>query len=358
MRHAALTVVLLITWLAAVPAAPDVAAGQADDLLRGWFGLNAGHLRALHRRRAVVRSLDTVDDREIATVGVVRMRVGPSFFVERMRDVESRAGSELVLETATFSTPARPGDLQALRFEADMIRALGRCRVHDCDVQLSRKALARFSGISASMRRSAAPETMRAVLADMVRDYQQRGAAALMTYADDDEEESAAVAFERLVSDPPAVLRRLPTLHDHLTRFPESTGEGIEDILYWSRDRIGPAIIVSVTHLAITGPADHGIAAAAVSRQLYASRYFDASLGITLVLDRREGSSQVCDIVYVNRSRVDVFGGIFGGLTRLVARHRVRSGMARALIALRDRLEGEFSRQGVPTAATVVTTGR
>lgn len=346
MRRASVTLVPLIAVLGTPPARPDTkpAVGRADGLLREWFALSTKDLRALSHRRAVVRSLDTVDDREIATVGIVRMRVPPSFFADRLRDIESRGG-DLVLETAAFSTPPRADDLRTLSFEPDFIRDLGRCRVHDCQVQLSREAIARISRLPEDTPEAATADTMRAILADMMRGYQQRGAAALMTYADDHEDHSVAAEFGRMVSDPPALLQRLPALRDHLARFPHGGGDGVRDVLYWSKDRIGPAVIVSATHLAIAGSDGDAIAAAAVSRQLYASRYFEASVGITLVLDHVEESGPVCDVVYVNRSRVDVFGGIFGGLKRLIARHRVRDGMAHAILRVRDRLEMDFARR-------------
>ena len=95
------------------------------------------------------------------------------------------------------------------------------------------------------------------------------------------------------------------------------------------------------------------IEVAAVSKQLYASKHFDASLGMTLVLDRTRAGAAAVDIVYVNQSRLDVFAGFFGLLKRAMARPRVRAGMERALLAARDRLERAIA-AGVcaPGAAT------
>jgi hypothetical protein len=55
--------------------------------------------------------------------------------------------------------------------------------------------------------------------------------------------------------------------------------------------------------------------------------YFDASLGLTLLVpDRRPGGSATF-LVYLNRSRIDLFDGLFGGVAR-----RIVAGRARGLV--------------------------
>lgn len=87
-------------------------------------------------------------------------------------------------------------------------------------------------------------------------------------------------------------------------------------------------------------PADYVIS----SRQLYASHYFDASLGLT-VLARDESGSV---LAYLNRSRVDAFGG-GGGITRRIVRSRARGALIDSFAELRDRLQR--SRQATITAS-------
>jgi hypothetical protein len=54
--------------------------------------------------------------------------------------------------------------------------------------------------------------------------------------------------------------------------------------------------------------------------------YFDASLGLTLLVPD-DSPSPVTYVVYLNRSRIDVFEGVFGSLAR-----RIVSSKARALV--------------------------
>ena len=117
----------------------------------------------------------------------------------------------------------------------------------------------------------------------------------------------------------------------------------VEDIIYWSKEQLGTRGVVSVTHLAIARLTDSAPAMFAVaSRQIYGAHYFDASLGLTVLLRDNASSSPASYLVYVNRSRLDALGGMLGGLKGAVVRSRSRSAMANSLIEARDRVERRF----------------
>jgi len=163
-----------------------------------------------------------------------------------------------------------------------------------------------------------------------------------MTYVDDDHPVSVAAEFRAMVDAQPAILNRFPTLDRHMRRYPEASPD-TDDILYWSKEKLGPEVVVSVTHLAVARLAGSEPARfAAASRQIYGSQYFDASLGITMVLEdaaRPAGSY----LVYVNRSRLDALGGFFGPMKRLIVRSRTRSAMSKTLLEVRDLVERRFA---------------
>ena len=184
---------------------------------------------------------------------------------------------------------------------------------------------------------------MRQVLVELVNRYRENGDAALMTYVDGDRPLSLSNEFRSMVGSRPAILERFPNLYQHLLEFPSRPTEGIEDIVYWSKEKMGPAVIISVTHLAITrlvyGPEG---AYAAASKQIYGSHYFDSSLGITVLLDVPDGSNPGMFMAYVNRSRLDALGGFFGGLKRTIVRSRTRSAMGASLVEARDLVERRY----------------
>lgn len=310
------------------------------------FSLSDADLRALEQYRPVSRTLDASDGREVATLGVTRLRVPAEFYVDQLRHVAEFKRNASVLQIGVFSTPARMEDVDGLTLESADIDALERCRPKACDVQLSADAMRRVrdeAAGSSSNRAAAINRAMRGVLVDLVTGYRRGGDAALMTYADDDRPVSVGAEFRAMVDARPAILQRFPPLDQHMRQYPEGPDAAADDIIYWSKERLGPRVILSVTHLAITCVIDREPERfIAASRQLYGSHYFDASLGITILLDDPGHPSAGSYLVYVNRSRLDALGGFFGAVKRLIVRSRTRSAMSTSLAEARDLVERRF----------------
>jgi hypothetical protein len=321
---------------------------SARQFLATHLQLQPDDFRSLDRSQPVARTLETADGREVATLGVVEIRVPAAFYIDQLRDVVAfKRESDAVLQIGTFSNPARVDDLAGLTLDERDLQSLRRCRPGDCDIQLSADALERVRqevawGRSDSVAR--ANRVFREVLVDLVNRYREIGDAGLMTYVDSDRPLSLATEFRSMVASRPAILERFPNLYQHLLEFPRRRAEGIEDIVYWSKEKMGPAVIISVTHLAIARVVDGPAGTyAAASKQIYGSRYFDSSLGITIGLEASDGRGPGMIMAYVNRSRVDALGGFLGGLKRAVVRSRTRSAMGRSLVEARALVEGRYA---------------
>ena len=185
---------------------------------------------------------------------------------------------------------------------------------------------------------------MRQILVDYVASYQKEGASASMQYADQSEPLSLSREFATLVEATPAVWQAFPTLRRHLLDYPATGSAGTIDLLYWSKEKVGRRGVASITHLAISrstdgSPVDYAIA----SKHIYGTHYVDASLGLTFLLRDRSSSSPSMYLVYMNRSRVDIFGGMLGGLARTIVSSRARSTVADELARLQTELEREFT---------------
>jgi len=80
--------------------------------------------------------------------------------------------------------------------------------------------------------------------------------------------------------------------------------------------------------------------------QLYASHYFDSSLGLTALLEvEEEGQSPARYLVYLNRSRSLDLGGFFGGLKRSVVGGKILDGLEMNLLYTRARLQAIYRQQ-------------
>jgi hypothetical protein len=328
------------------------ASGRADALrfLTNRLPLTAADLREAELGRPVARTLDTLDKQEIATIGIVLIDVPALFYIDQLRDIASfKNASPAVLGIGTFSTPATIDDLADLSLEAGESSTLERCRPRDCGIQLSSEAIERIRRqlkSNSSDQRTVAERGYRQILVDLVNGYRERGDAALMTYADAQRPVSTAAAFGQIVNSRPAILSRLPPLFQHLSSFPRKT-PGVSDIIYWSKEKLGPAVVLTVTHVAIARlSAGDNDAFAATSKQIYGSHYFDSSLGITVVVDAgNDDGGPRSFLVYANRSRIDALRGFWGPLKRAVARARTRSGVRDNLIAARTLVERRFAQR-------------
>jgi len=292
------------------------------------------------------RTLDPSDKREVATLGVVRIRMTPEFYVERLADVAQFKRDDAVLQIGAFRNPPDLRDVAALTLDDSDLRSLRDCRVGSCGVQLPAAAIERFRGID--WQRADAPGRanvlMREILIEYVTSYLKAGSSANMQYVDQREPVNVAREFASLTDSDPDTWRRFPDLRKHLLECPVTKTAGTIDLVYWSKEKVGRRSVVSVTHLAISrtaseSPADYVVA----SKHLYGTHYYDASLGLTLLVRDRSSSSSVTYLVYVNRSRVDVFGGVFGGITRKIVTSKARSTVADQLARLQRTLEGQFA---------------
>jgi hypothetical protein len=111
---------------------------------------------------------------------------------------------------------------------------------------------------------------------------------------------------------------------------------GAESFLYWSKERYGSGKpVISITHVTITR-SDDGIAAVLITgKQIFATHYTSASLGVTAILRGRATNY----LVYINRSHLDLLGGVFGPWKRAMIGSRLKRDTPDVFRALKARLE-------------------
>jgi hypothetical protein len=330
--------ILALLALAAPP--PDSTSDRAQTFLAAAFKLPAAEIRRLDGGQVVSRTLEVKNRREVATLGIVRIKTTPATYVEHLADITTFKRAEGVVQIGKFSRFPVADDVRSLTIdEPDLIR-LRECRVDDCQVRLPAEGIERvrreidWHAADASHR---ATRLVRQLLVDYVARYQQSGAAAAMEYADRVPRLNVGKEFASLVDADPVTWTYVPHLRRHLLEYPAGSAEEAADFVYWSKELVRGRPVVSLTHVAIApAPDDSPVAYAIGSKQIYAMHYFDASLGLTLLVPDRRGPAPATYVVYLNRSRIDLFDRIFGGVAR-----RIVAGRARTLVAEQlHRLQG------------------
>ena len=177
----------------------------------------------------------------------------------------------------------------------------------------------------------AAAAAVQQFLVDEARTYLTGGSAALPDYADRSGTTPRAAAF-KLLARPSAFLSEYqPDLFRYLDEFPRAPAAGSESFLYWSREKFGLKPTISISH-SVLQRRDGAVVFG--SKQVFASHYFESSLGMALFIPV-EGAAYG-DVTYLNRSRVDTLRGLLAPLARVVAARRARRPRADA-----DRCEAE-----------------
>jgi len=310
---------------------------QPLGFLSSDVNLDAHDWRQLHTGQVLVKVLPAVD-RDLAVVAMARTTAPPDRLIAWMRDVASLQRSRYVPVVVRFSDPPGLDDLALLTLTDEELGDLRECRPGDCGVKLSAAEIMRFrQRTTAANWRDALQDEFRRAVLERVERYLAEGDYGLPPYDDDRAavfpDAEVAGLVDRLGLRSP----QLPGVARYLQWFPrESHPEVVDSFLYWSQETLGVKPIATVTHMTLLRSDVSGQPAAlAIAKQVYATHYKNGSVSLTAIV----GSGSTQRLVYVRRSTLDVFRGIFGGLVRRTVEHHVRDEVPTVLNAIRARLE-------------------
>jgi hypothetical protein len=182
----------------------------------------------------------------------------------------------------------------------------------------------------------------RRLLVDYVAGYIARGGKALAEYENKQVPLSVSDEFRVLFEETQYFRPAAPEFFAHVETFPNAPLEGAEDILYWDKKVFGLKPVVSLTHLTLYAPpgvrASSTAAPAALiaTKQIYATHYFDAALGLTLVFDDRASGFY---LLTIDRARTRSLSSFVRGFVRGIVQRRSRDAMEKILRSTRLTLE-------------------
>jgi hypothetical protein len=170
------------------------------------------------------------------------------------------------------------------------------------------------------------------MLVDYVRDYRERGEAALIEYNDARNEIRLAEEQRELAGASGYANELLNNRRAELRL--------IEEAIVWSKIELGLKPVIAINHITIyRRDGEVGPQAVIASRQIYANHYFNAALALTAFVSV-PGAANEAFLVSENRSRADGLAGPFGRLKRVVIERRAVEGLRSILEHSKLRLEG------------------
>jgi hypothetical protein len=283
------------------------------------------------------------DEEEVAVRVATQTAARPSQLIEWTRSVEELHKGRYVAAIGRFSDPPRITDLEALSIDDEDLTDLRRCRPGKCGVKLNDaeiKQLREAIAAAGADWKRAARQAYRSIILARAEAYLAEGHTPAASYHDAKNPVQLHSEFAALASEVELVHPGLFPLTNYLSLYPKGDMPDVETFLYWSKESLGAKPIVSITHVVMIESRGQRQNEALVARkQVYASHYILAALSFTAISASPDGTQQY--LVYLNRSRSDVFNGLFGGFIRRTIARRLRAEAPQALQALRQRLESE-----------------
>ena len=312
---------------------------EAPLKLLKQLSLTPKEISRMLKGEIVAKKLETGDKRDVAVLGAMLLNVPPVATVDAARDIKTFKQGKEILGIDKF-VKFEPDELKALTLQEDEVVKLGNCRIHSCDFKLPGAWIEKLRNEKDKKQRI---QLFRVLLAEYARDYSSRGSKAILNYDGTKRSVPVQKEFESILEQSSYLKKLAPDFYQYLKEYPDKEPAGTENFIYWSREKFGFKPVTNLTHVSIyqwSNPDFSGYIIA--SRQIFADHYYDASLGVTVLIDRKPQGSY---LIYVNRSRIDILRGFLSSFKRALTLPRVRSGLQFHMKTMKARIEGKTPKQ-------------
>jgi hypothetical protein len=302
-------------------------AGTSDpELLKALSeraAFSADQIAALERGEPVSKLIPSNDPREVAVCGVIQVPSDPETALKAFH-LSLRLKQKSSFQSGKFTNPPRVDDLASLTLSDGDIADLKTCTVGKCKLKLSASMIQRFQESidwNATDYKQQANQLFRLMMVEYVTAYLEKGDEALIQYADQSTTVLLAHEQDSLLTDLLYLNDMAPEFGRHLKAFPRSTVP-VEHSLNWAVIDFGLKPVLVITDVATYRSDVNGVPRVLVlSKQIYASHYFDASLSLTAVIGDQTRTKS--ELLYVNHSRAGALASSFSKL-----KHRIVEGRA------------------------------
>ena len=311
-----------------LPAALAATAPDPFAWLQPVVALDRAARSRLDRGEVIVRVLPAGDG-EIGVFATARLDAEPEALVEWVNAIARLKRSPYVLMVRRFSVPPDLDDLKGLTLDEGDLAAIRDCRPGDCELKLAGDDIvvlrqAAFAG--GSHWKDAVQTEFKRIVLGRLAVYEAAGFSAVPPYADRRKPTDPRVALDVL-------LAHSPYLH-----FDVLGADPPESFFYWSKEQYGAGkAVIAMTQVDIVRPQrPSAVRVAVISREIFATHYRNASLGLIAVTEDATGQRY---LVYVNRSQLDLLTGVFAGWKRALVEGKLKSESVSVFNEVRRRLE-------------------
>jgi hypothetical protein len=279
-------------------------------------------------------------DQEISVLAAAAFDRTGDALVQGVRRIEELKRGPYVLAIGRFSDPPVIDDLSGLSLDDEDLEAIRKCHPSACGVKLSGPEIERLrrAAESGSDWKNSVQNAFRGLVLERLSAYRARGHEGIRPYQDTREPIDLKTEFSGILRNSPYLTERMPHFAAYLEGYPRIQAGAPESFFYWSKEKIGRKPVIMVTHVSII----HGEnrlelpEVLVAGKQVFATHYLNGALALTAVVGAQNGTPRF--LVYLNRSRVDILGGMLGWIKRTLVEERLESETGRIFQALTDRL--------------------
>ena len=291
------------------------------QLLKEDMNFSQNEFQEMKEGKVVTKRLNTEVKQELAVFGIMRLNVPREFFIQNYRK------DGMNIETATAKMKGKFGDSTGLddvrmfSISPYELKELAQCKPCNCKVKASAGFMKKFRQLdkSAPDFEERANMLIRKAAVEYVQKYLKKGNNALIVYYDKKNPIHIAEEFQELLNKSQYINSYIPELHKYLEKFPESEPHNVDSVFYWVKENFGGKAkrpIININHDVFYRRPGAEKELIVASKQLYASHYFEAALGLTMMIGDPENNEPGFYLMHINRSRIDVLREIPGFLAK------------------------------------------
>ena len=299
--------------------AADNEKDRLHSFLKNDMAFSEKEFKSFREGKTVTKILKTDTKHEVGIFSIARIDVPEDFF---LRNYEKKG---MNLETAsakswgTIKIPPQIDDLKEITLPKDDIEDLASCEPGDCAVKAPIEAIKKIGQLDGKAPdfEEKANQLIQQDTVDYVNKYLKEGNRMLVEYSDQKKPVRLAEQFQGLLEASPYLKRFVPELYAYLEEFPNRQLEQAEDIFIWLKEDFedeDTRPILSINHLVLYRPQGSSGNPIVALKQLYATHYFEANFGLTVIIENPEGDGNSLYLLNVSRARIDLLRKIPGFL--------------------------------------------
>jgi len=341
--HAVVLLVLLCCPLTGGKPRAAQQPGEPDHFFRTFAGLNNDQIAAIHKGKAIAKTVESRTPDEVFVFGSVYISSTPERYLRLASDIDALRKLPSYLAIRTFSDPPELSDLEGFTLEAEDVKELKNCKAGHCEVQLPTAAMEEFQknvDWSAADAADQANHLAQRMVLQLLQRYLQGGNAALGTYRDKSHPTAVAETFASLLSGSKALPVYLPDLRRYLLDYPGVKLDNVESRFHWEKVNFGLKPTLRIVQTVVyRGTGANEPAYAVAEKQLYASHYFQTALDLSVCA--KSPNEPGFYLITLKGSQQAGLTGIKGSIVRKVAVDKTRSSLERALASIKRKLESQ-----------------